>query len=115
MRAVSTLETRSLLLRRYAQMFRRFKATPPSFSERRTGFYASYWEEAAQRMGADATRLAKDHFEIARNGRCARVQYHYVDLDTYFSRELADDKVFVTGLVKELGVCNQTAGAIRKT
>ena len=31
------------------------------------------------------------------------MQYHYMDLDTYFSRGLADDKVFVTRLVRELG------------
>ena len=103
MREVSTLETRSLLLRRYAHMFRRFRATPQDFSERRRGFYASYWEDAAQRLGAYVTPLGNDYFEIARNGRSARVQYHYVDLDTYFSRGLADDKVFVTGLVRELG------------
>src|SRR6478672_8688699 len=46
MRAVSTLEMRSLLLRRYAHMLRRFRATPLDFSERRREFYASYWEEA---------------------------------------------------------------------
>src|SRR5688572_11668809 len=44
MRSVSTLETRSLLLRRYAYMFRRLSASPPNFDERRAGFYASYWE-----------------------------------------------------------------------
>ncbi len=103
MRAVSTLETRSLLLRRYAKMFHRFRATPRNFGKRRSGFYVSYWEDAAQRLGADVTRLENDHFEIARNGRSARVQYHYVELDTYFSRGLADDKVFVTRLVRELG------------
>lgn len=103
MRAVSTLEMRSLLLRRYAPMLRRFRETPLDFGERRTEFYASYWEDAAERLGASVKRLPNDYFEIVCNGRSARVQYHYVDLDTYFSRRLADDKVFVTGLVKELG------------
>lgn len=103
MREVSTLETRSLLLRRYAKMFRRFRATPLNFSERRKAFYASYWEDAALRLGASVNRSGNDYFEVALNGRSARVQYHYVDLDTYFSRGLADDKVFVTRLVRELG------------
>lgn len=92
-----------MLLRRYAHMVRRFTATPLDFSERRREFYASYWEDAAQRLGARVKRLPNDHFEIACNGRSARVQYHYLDLDTYFSQSLADDKVFVTGIVKELG------------
>lgn len=103
MRAVSTLETRSVLLRRYAQMARRFTVRPLDFSGRRTEFYAGYWTEAARRLGARITRLPNDYFEIACSGRSARVQYHYVDLDTYFSQRLADDKVFVTGVVKELG------------
>ncbi len=103
MRAVSTLETRSLLLRRYAHMFRRFRATTPSFDERRAGFYASYWENAAQELGAYVNRSGNDYLEVARNGSSARVKDNYVDLDTYFSRGLADDKVFVTGLVGELG------------
>ena len=103
MRAVSTLETRSLLLRRYAHMLHRFRATPPDFGERRAEFYARYWECAAHRLGAYVKRLPNDYFEIACNSRSTRVQYHYVDLDTYFSRSRADDKVFVTGVVRELG------------
>src|SRR2546423_6044769 len=103
MRAVSTLEMHSLLFRRYGQMLRRLRESPLDFSERRTEFYASYWTEAAQQLGADVKRLGNDYFEVPRNGRSARVQYHYVNLDTYFSKGLADDKVFVTGLVRELG------------
>jgi cyanophycin synthetase len=103
MRAVSTLETRSLLLRRYAHMYRRFRATPLNFNERRAGFYASYWEDAARQLGACVNRLGDDYLEVARNGSSARVKDNCVDLDTYFSRGLADDKVFVTGLVGELG------------
>lgn len=103
MRAVSPLETRSLLLRRYGKMFQRFRANPLDFSERRKAFYASYWEYAARQLGANLDRLGNDYFEVARSGRSARVQYHFLHLDTYFSKALADDKVFVTGLVGELG------------
>jgi cyanophycin synthetase len=84
-------------------MFRRFRATAPNFEERRAGFYASYWENAAQQLGAHVNRSGNDYLEVASNGSSARVKGNYVDLDTYFSRGLADDKVFVTGLVGELG------------
>jgi D-alanine-D-alanine ligase-like ATP-grasp enzyme len=99
----TTVRTRLLLIRRLAQMFRRFRTNPLDFADRRDRFYEAYWQHAAARIGACLETKGNGYYELARMGRSARVQYHHIDLDTYFSKTLADDKSYICGLLRELG------------
>jgi D-alanine-D-alanine ligase-like ATP-grasp enzyme len=95
--------TRLLLARRYVHLARRYRAKPLSFARRRAAFYESYWSCAAARAGGEVEDLGEGLLRIRRGARLAWVRYHHVALDSYFARELADDKAFVSWLVRQHG------------
>lgn len=98
-----TLQTRLLLVRRYPHMYRRLVAPRIDFSGRRAEFYRGYWLHAAEAIDAEVEILEDNYLEISRAGRSTIVQFHFVDLDTYFAKALMDDKRFVSNLVREMG------------
>lgn len=91
------------MLRRYPQIFRRFTAQRLDFGAVRRNFYRRYWSRAAETCGAELHPWGNEVFEIRRDGGSARVQYHFVHLDSYFAKALVDDKRFTSELVDELG------------
>lgn len=101
--AFSKLRTRLLLARRYRHMYHRFVAPRLDFSRRRAEFYHWYWHHAAREVGATVRDLGENYLGISRDGSSTIVQFHFVDLDTYFAKALMDDKRFVSDLVRELG------------
>jgi len=100
---LSKLHTRLLLARRYRHMYRRFVAPRPDFRARRVDFYRRYWQHAAEAIGARVRDRGDEYLEISRGGRSTMVQFHFVDLDTYFAKTLLDDKRFVSDLVRDMG------------
>jgi D-alanine-D-alanine ligase-like ATP-grasp enzyme len=100
---LSKLKTRLLLARRYRHMYHRFVAPRLDFSRRRADFYHWYWHHAAQEIGATVRDLGENYLRVSRDGSSTIVQFHFVDLDTYFAKALMDDKRFVSDLVREMG------------
>jgi cyanophycin synthetase len=92
-----------LLLRRYPFLIKRLLNRSWDFGSVRKRFYQQYWRHAASVIGADITSLGDERYEISVGNRVTRVQYHYVNLDTYFNKQLADDKAWVSRQLESLG------------
>ncbi len=97
------LRTRWVVSRRYAHLLARFTQRWLDFSSVRCRFYEAYWRHAAGALGAEIIPLGGQWYEISLGGRVTRVRYHYVNIDTYFNKLLADDKVFVSKEVERIG------------
>ena len=102
-RLPESVETRLLLARRFTYAVQRFRRSKWDFGQRRKDFYGHYWRQAAAEVGASVEDRGAGYFEVRRGSRSLLVQYHLLNLDTYFNKALVDDKAFVRDLVTELG------------
>lgn len=106
---------------RYYYMYKRWRRSSLNFSSVRQTFYDNYWKHAASCIEANISDIGKGYFKIQRGQRSTMVRYHYVPLDFYFNKQLADDKELSKILLNEAGFrvpesyeydINNLAGAI---
>lgn len=79
---------------RFYYIYKVWRSSIPGFASVRQAFYANYWRHAAGIVGAEIVDLGKGYFRIKRGRSTTIVRYHYVPLDSYFNKQLADDKEF---------------------
>lgn len=98
-----TLVPRIRLIRRYPHILKRYVERDSAFAPVRRRFYDAYWQHAASRIGARLNSLGGDWFECERDGLRTWVRYHYVGIDSYLCKFLADDKLLMAKAIERLG------------
>jgi D-alanine-D-alanine ligase-like ATP-grasp enzyme len=96
-------EARRLILSSYYHVVRRALARKPSAYYGRKELYSKIWSNAASDIGAEIHSAENDYFRIVKNDRFTTVQFHYVNIDTYFNMMLVSQKPLVCRMLKELG------------
>lgn len=96
----STLSNKAM---RHYYMYKRWRRSNLNFSSVRETFYDNYWNHAADSIGANISDIGKSYFKIQRGQLSTMVRYHYVPLDYYFNKQLADDKELSKILLNEAG------------
>ncbi len=88
---------------RYKNILKRKMAKRIDFSGKRSLIYQRYWETAASKCKADIHPMDNDIFKISKENKATYVQYHYVNIDSYFNLKIADNKPFIHKILKENG------------
>lgn len=96
-------EARLLILGSYYGAVRRAFSRTPNANYGRENLYSQLWKEAANNIGAEIQSAENNYFRIAKNGRATTVQFHYVNIDTYFNLMLVAQKPLVCKLLLEHG------------
>lgn len=100
---MANYEARLLILGSYFSVLKRaFSRTPRAHFGRET-LYAELWQTAARAIGAEIQAVENNFFRISKNGRVTTVQFHYVNIDTYFNLMLVAQKPLVCKLLHEHG------------
>jgi cyanophycin synthetase len=92
---------RLLVLGSYFEVVKRVLKRKPYLSYGRNEFFARFWAEAAREVGAGIEPLDDNIFRISRAKRSTLVQFHYVNIDTYFNWMLVAQKPFICKLLLE--------------
>lgn len=79
---------------RFYYIYKVWRRPRPDFAPVREAFYSNYWRHAADAVGAQIVDLGKGYFRIKRGRSETMARYHFVPLDSYFNKQVADDKEF---------------------
>jgi len=99
------LKGRLLTPWRYAEVARRHwkRNTKRPMTYLREELYQRFWNEAARRAGADIVAVGDNYFQISKDGRSTLVQFHYVNIDTYFNMMVVGQKPLIHKMLNENG------------
>ncbi len=100
---MANYEARLLILSTYYSAARRAFSRTPNANYGREDLYARLWENAANDIGAEIQSEENDFFRISKNGRVTTVQFHYVNVDTYFNLMFVAQKPLVCKMLQEHG------------
>lgn len=88
---------------RYKNIIKRKLTKKTDFSGKRSLIYKRYWEKAASECSATLEPVHRDIYKISKNTKTTYVQYHYVNIDSYFNLMIADNKPLIHKYLKDLG------------
>ena len=100
---MANYEARLLILGSYYGAVRRAFSRTPNANYGREYLYSQLWKTAANDIGAEIQSAENNYFRIAKNGRVTTVQFHYVNIDTYFNLMLVAQKPLVCKLLRQHG------------
>ena len=98
---MANFEARLLILGSYYSSVRRAFSRTPKANYGREELYTQLWEDAASEIGAEIQLAENNYFRISKNGRVTTVQFHYVNIDTYFNMMFVAQKPFVYKMLQE--------------
>ena len=100
---MSGFSSKLLVLSSYLEVVKRVLRRKPYLSYGRQPFFAKFWTDAANSIGADIDSLGDDIFRISKAKNSTLVQFHYVNIDTYFNWMMVAQKPFVCKLLSDQG------------
>jgi cyanophycin synthetase len=100
---MSGFSSKMRVLSSYLEVVKRVLRRKPFLSYGRQPFFAKFWTDAANSIGADIDSLGDDIFRISKANNSTLVQFHYVNIDTYFNWMMVAQKPFICKLLSDHG------------